>query len=151
MNHTGSSGEDPVLADDHLTEEEAEIIPERKFTREELIHQWLAYADKIREEMPRSYSMLKSQLPDLKEDHTISLSLVNKSQAENFNSRIKEGLQDFLRNNLQNKLITFEINIVEDPAGNEKKPYTAEEKFKHMAEKNPVLQKLKQDFNLDFE
>jgi DNA polymerase-3 subunit gamma/tau len=151
MDQTGKNEEVPVVFDDHMTDEDEEVIPEKDFTQEELVHQWMQYADKIREEMPRSFSILKSQQPNLKDDHTISITLINKSQAEDFNLRIKEGLLDFLRNNLQNKLITIEINVTEDAANNGKKPYTAEEKFKYMANKNPVLQKLKQDFNLDFE
>lgn len=146
-----SSDTNQVAVDENDTEDETEIMPEKDFTQEELTKQWLAFAEKIREEKPRSYSMIKSQHPDLADDYIIHLTLVNKSQAEDFNLRIRDGLLDFLRKNLQNKLISIDINIVEDPAGNEKKPYTAEEKFKHMAEKNPVLQKLKKDFNLDFE
>jgi len=151
INQADPQGEDSGVMDNHASEEDNETIPEKEFTKEELIQQWLNYAEKIREEMPRSYSIIKSQLPDIREDHSISLTLVNKSQAEDFSLRIKAGLLDFLRNNLQNKLITIEIDIAEDSASNGKKPYTAEEKFKYMAEKNPVLQKLKQDFNLDFE
>ena len=151
INQIKSNGENPVVMDENDTGDDTEIIPEKDFTQEELTQQWLAFAEKIRVEMPRSYSIIKSQHPDLKDDHIINLILVNKSQAEDFNLRIREGLLDFLRNKLHNNLITIEIDIAEDPASNGKKPYTAEEKFKHMAEKNPVLQKLKQDFNLDFE
>lgn len=151
INQTKSNGEDPVVTNDDVTGEDAEIVPEMNFAPEELTKQWLLFAEKIKEDMPRSYSIIRSQLPEIKENHIISLTLVNKSQAEDFNLRIREGLLDFLRNKLQNNLISIETNIAEDPANNGKKPYTAEEKFKHMAEKNPVLQKLKQDFNLDFE
>ena len=151
INQRKSSDTNQVVIDENDTGDDTEIIPEKDFTQEELTKQWLAFAEKIREEMPRSYSMIKSQHPDLTDDYIIHLTLVNKSQAEDFNLRIRDGLLDFLRNKLQNNLISIDVNIVEDPADNEKKPYTAEEKFKHMAEKNPVLQKLKQDFNLDFE
>ena len=151
INQRKSSDTNQVVIDENDTGDDTEIIPEKDFTQEELTKQWLAFAEKIREEMPRSYSMIKSQHPDLTDDYIIHLTLVNKSQAEDFNLRIRDGLLDFLRNKLQNNLISIDVNIVEDPADNEKKPYIAEEKFKHMAEKNPVLQKLKQDFNLDFE
>jgi DNA polymerase-3 subunit gamma/tau len=151
MSRTEESNEDAALNPSGLAEENAETIPEKKFTQDELVHQWLSYANRIKEEMPRFYSMLKSQLPELKEDNTITLALINKAQAEDFNSRIKAGLMDFLKDNLQNKLITIEIDFTEDNRNSGKKPYTAEEKFKFMAGKNPVLQKLKQEFNLDFE
>jgi DNA polymerase-3 subunit gamma/tau len=151
INRMDGSEDDPDITDDAVTEDNSEIVPENEFTQEELIYQWQSYADRIREEMPRFYSMLKSQLPNLKEDQTIALTLINKSQAEDFNSRIKPGLLEFLRDNLHNKLISIDINITEENRNNGKKPYTAEEKFKYMAGKNPVLQKLKQEFNLDFE
>ncbi|HJX72335.1 MAG TPA: DNA polymerase III subunit gamma/tau [Bacteroidales bacterium] len=151
MNRTEGNEAEPAVNENGVSDENTEIIPEKEFTQEELVHHWLLYADRIKDEMPRFYSMLKSQLPNLKEDHTIALTLISKSQAEDFNSRIKAGLLDFLRDNLQNKLITIDIHVAEDTQKNGKKPYTAEEKFKYMAEKNPVLQKLKQEFNLDFE
>lgn len=151
MNKTEGDEDEPDLSVEVFTGDNPEAVPEKEFTQEELTHQWLLYAKKIKDEMPRSYSMLKSQLPALKEGYTISLKLINKSQAEDFNSRIREGLLDFLRDNLRNKLITIDINIAEDNVYNSKRPYTAEEKFKYMAGKNPVLQKLKQEFNLDFE
>ncbi len=151
IDKTKNGGEEPGAIDGNLTGEEAEAVMENDFTQEELTKQWLSYAEKIKEEKPRSYRIIKSQLPEIKENHNISLMLVNKSQSEDFNIRIREDVLNFLRDKLQNNLITIEVNIAEDNSNNEKKPYTAEEKFKYMAEKNPVLNKLKQDFNLDFE
>lgn len=127
------------------------FVAENSFTQEELLKQWGIYATKIKEEMPRSYSILKSQAPVLKDGNIINVTLINKSQAEDFESRIKEGLIEFLRETLHNKLITIEITLSDEASNNTRKPYTSEEKFKHMAEKNPVLRKLKQDLNLDFE
>ena len=136
------------------SEEDANIPDnplENQFTQEELMHFWTSFAEKVRTDMPRSYSTMKTQLPVLKDKHIIELTLINKAQAEDFNKRIKTELLSYLRENLKNNLIIFDIIVPDDSSANGKRPYTDEEKFKYMAEKNPLLNKLKQDFNLDFE
>ncbi len=133
------------------TEDETNPPLENQFTLEDIMQLWSFYTEKIRVEMPRSYSTMKTQLPVLKDQNIIELTLISKAQAEDFNQRIKADLLVYLRDNLKNNLITFDIVIPEDSAENGKRPYTDEEKFKYMAEKNPLLNKLKQDFNLDFE
>jgi DNA polymerase-3 subunit gamma/tau len=55
----------------------------------------------------------------------------------------------FLRSNLKNGLIdlTFIVNQTSQPF----KAFTAEDRFKVMAEKNPMLNDLRQSFGLEFE
>ena len=43
----------------------------------------------------------------------------------------------------------FEVNISESE--DEARPYTAEDKFKAMAERNPVLKKMKEKLDLELE
>jgi DNA polymerase-3 subunit gamma/tau len=58
---------------------------------------------------------------------------------------------NFLRKELHNDLIELEEKIIEDSGNGAKKLYTTEDKYKYMSQKNPALEQLKQDFNLDFE
>lgn len=53
----------------------------------------------------------------------------------------------FLRTELKNTSIAFDYQVSEDTE--ERRPYTAEEKFKAMAKKNPALLKLAEEFGLD--
>lgn len=56
-------------------------------------------------------------------------------------------LLGFLRGELKNSSIAFDYRITEDTEA--RRPYTAEEKFKAMAKKNPALLKLADEFGLD--
>lgn len=126
------------------------IIEKNGFTKDELINCWNKYTEGIKDEMPRMYSTLKTNLPDLKEN-TIQLNLNNQTQVDDFNQRVRSGLLSYLKSNLKNSLIEINLVLNEENQVNGKKPYTAEDKFKHMLQKNPVLGRLKQEFNLDFE
>ena len=136
---------------DLITEDYSGVPNENLFSQEDLLSYWSEFAEKIKTEMPRSYSTLKSRSPVLKDNFVVELTLINKSQADDINQRVKVDLLSFLREKLNNNLIVFDIIVPEDTMDKGKKPYTAEEKFKYMAGKNPMLNKLKQDFNLDFE
>ncbi len=100
--------------------------------------------------MPRMYSTLTSRKPVLDNNGTIELELRNKVQCDDFNSKIKSELLGFLKERSGYSALNIEAKI-EKGVRETKKPYTADEKFNYLSEKNPVLKKLKQEFNLDFE
>ncbi|MBN2612684.1 MAG: DNA polymerase III subunit gamma/tau [Bacteroidales bacterium] len=143
--------EDNVNGEGLTNDDEVAGVRESPFTQDDLLNAWSEYAEKIRESMPRSFSTLKTQVPVLKEGYIAEVTLLNQAQADDFNQRIKGELLAYLRENLKNNLLTFDIRIPEEPQTNGRRPYTAEEKFRYMADKNPLLLKLKQEFNLDFE
>jgi DNA polymerase-3 subunit gamma/tau len=86
----------------------------------------------------------------LKDDYHIELGLNNKLQSDYLRENIKSDLERYLRDELRNKKIRLDL-VVEDNGENGKKIYTSEEKFDCLRQKNPSLDKLKQEFNLDFE
>ena len=47
--------------------------------------------------------------------------------------------------------MVLEVSVRIDEKAVVKRPYTAVEKFQHMAQKNPALMELKTKFNLDFD
>jgi DNA polymerase-3 subunit gamma/tau len=84
----------------------------------------------------------------LKDNFVVEIPLDNRAQEMTFNER-KADLLDFLRQELRNQKILFAPNLqdTEDNA----RPYTSEEKYKAMVEKNPRLKELKDELDLELE
>lgn len=120
------------------------------FTGEELIDAWNEFAEKIKSDRPRMYSTLKGYLPVINDDQGIELVLDNTVQQEEFQRDIKQDLLDYLKEKLNNQLISITSSVKSEK---EKKSrlYTSRDKFEHMIKKNPDLGKLKQEFNLDLD
>ncbi len=119
------------------------------FSIEELMENWLRFAEMMRKEKPRMATTLKASNPVIKDDFVIEIEMSNKVQEDDFNLMIKADLANFLRQELKNdnlKIVTFvpETN-------KEKALYTDEDKYKYLSEKNPNINMLKQRLNLDFE
>ncbi len=120
------------------------------FTQADLLEKWTEYADHIKEDKPRMSSSLKHHLPSLGDALQIEVIFSNSSQIEEFNRDIKHDLVSYLEDTLQNTQFRI-IPVVQEVEGNENLLYTSEEKYDHMIKKNPILGKLKERFNLDFE
>jgi DNA polymerase-3 subunit gamma/tau len=119
------------------------------FSQEDLEKAWQNYADSVKSKI-RLHNMLKSQKPFLKENFNIKINLENPLQAETLSKKYYEMLH-FLKNELQNDQLDINWEVLKEETPKKNKLYTAEDKFKHLEKKNQNLQKLKQDFNLDFE
>ena len=94
------------------------------------------------------YSTLCFRKPVLKENALIEFTIDNKVQEETLENE-KSELLGFLRKELNN--YSTALKTVITTVESERKPYTSGDKFKRMAEKNPALLKLKQQFDLDIE
>ena len=96
--------------------------------------------------------MLNSKTPELKEDYQIQILLENQLQKEIIEKTYNQ-LLFYLRKELQNDKITLQTKIKEEgeDTSNEKRLYTVEEKYQHLKQKNQLLDKLKQDLDLDFD
>ncbi len=124
-------------------------VPETKsFTQQQLNVAWDKYALNCKTNEPRMYSTLVAQLPVLNIDYSIEFTISNPLQEEEL-LKLKPSLLNFLKKELSNSKIDLVIKITETEEGN-KRLYTDQEKFDHLAEKNPSLIKLKQQFGLDF-
>lgn len=117
---------------------------------DELKSYWDDFAESIKESMPRMYSTLKSHIPTINEKGMIELELSNDVQYDDFKSRIKPQLVSYLSEKCENTPIEIDLKLGKE-ANENKIPYTSDEKFEFMSKKNPILNKLKQEFNLDFE
>ncbi|UCH15776.1 MAG: DNA polymerase III subunit gamma/tau [Bacteroidales bacterium] len=111
---------------------------------------WKEFTESIKDSMPRMYSTLSGQKPSLNKNGNVELELSNNAQFDDFNQKIKSELVSFLREKSGNDSINIEVHVPGDAEDNQK-PYTSDEKFKYLSRKNPLLNKLKQEFNLDFE
>lgn len=95
-----------------------------------------------------AYNALHTAKISLKEEnHRISFKFSSLSLSSEFELQ-KENLVLSMRDKLRNHFIEFEVSIEAEATQNYVK--SKAEIFREMAEKNPVLLKMKNDFGLDF-
>ena len=139
------------------TEVESEsTIAERKaaqknFTQEELETAWKKSVQQLQQQNKLSsfaYTALTKSNPVLKENFIIELEIDNEAAGKALDVE-KLDFLELLRKELQNTEIqlTTPVNYVADI----KKLYTQREKFLHMAEKNPSINKLRQQLDLEID
>lgn len=128
----------------HIEEASQETNP---FTEEELIRCWNAYAATIEKKVHLKNTMINCQ-PVLKEDFLFEVVVHNPGQQEELLHHNASILQT-LRTQLKNGKIQLTIRI--DEANEKRLAYTSKEKFELLNEINPLLSKLKDEFNLMFD
>ena len=124
-------------------------IADRPFSQEELKVCWLQYAERQKENEPRLYSILYSNVPEANNSGALLFRLANKSQEAHINE-IKPRLVAFLRKELQNSTIDIELEVVES-VSTENKLYTIKDKLDFLMQKNPALARMKKEMTLDFD
>ena len=130
-----------------VEEENYDNYSSDSFTQEKLTSLWKAYQEKLVKKGEKSIaSILAAGEPHLKNEKIIEFSLPNSLME----AQLKQGknkLLKFLRTELNNYHISLETIVNETV---EKKfAYTAQEKYDKLKEKNPLLEKLKNTFQLD--
>ena len=124
-------------------------LPKDEFTQNELENQWREYLEDVKKSgKQRVYSSFINKKPELTTDFTANLLLDNEIQHSYFEEE-KSTMLQFLQKRLNNYSLSFNISIAE--SARQLDPYTADEKFQYMAEKNPNLVLLRQKFDLDIE
>jgi DNA polymerase-3 subunit gamma/tau len=129
--------------------QETESAADRDFTADELAEAWNIFAAEVKEESPRISVTLLSVSPELLPDRTIILKLDNSTLREAFDSNFKSRLEGHLRRSLENSQLKLQTTVESTERG--EILYSPEQKFNHLAAKNPALKDLKKTFNLDFE
>jgi len=129
---------------------QVEEAPNKPFLQEDLIVVWNKYITHVtNEKRMQLATSLKVNQPLLKDGFLIEHAVTNKAQEDEFkNNKIE--LLAFLRKELQNSLIELEVKIGEEDIA-PKKAYTNKEKFKQMAAKNPALEELRKQLDLDID
>lgn len=110
---------------------------------------WIVLCNNLKQQGKESlYVTLTARKPELLENGTIQLNIDNKTQQQAI-ERDKTYLLDFLREKLNNHQITIVTNI--DQSNDAVALYTNKDKFKRLAEKNPLLIELQKRLNLDID
>ena len=134
-------------------QKEKEVLEEcveTPFTQKDLEASWKNYATKISLEGKHNLaSILKEKTPIIIDDFVLELTLINKVQEEVLNEN-KSNIIGFLKKSLINNSIQLNI-IIKELEKQEIKAYTPEDKFKEMAEKNPTLLEMKDQFGLELD
>lgn len=125
------------------------VVEEVDLTPKNLERVWARFADNIKATKTRIGFSLLSNKPTLIDDNLITFDVVNLQQKEELMTVYNE-LIGHVRKSLGSPMLQLEFNLVEADVTNSR-PYTIEEKFKHMAHKNPAVLTLKQVLGLDFE
>ncbi len=127
--------------------EDESFKPTTPFTSEDLQKFWERYAHDITKNMPTfAVAMLKYK-PGLFDKHTIIFKTDNKIIASD-QINISE-LLGYLKKELNNYKIHIKTELTKKEENN--KAYTDQEKFEHLAKKNPALKKLKNELDLEIE
>ena len=119
------------------------------FSQEQLEKAWQKHALQYKTDIPNLYVTLTSRKPILKEDHLVEYEVDNKTQQETINEK-KTGLVEDLRKELKNNKIQVSLHISEKQE-EKRNPYSPDEKYKRMAEKNPAIKQFRNQLGLDIE
>jgi DNA polymerase-3 subunit gamma/tau len=111
----------------------------------------LAWSDLITKfvNKERLYNALKTEKLILK-DNCIGLLSVHNNSLEQALQKLKTRMVQFIQSKLNNKDFTLEIKVKESNEINSDKLYTDRDKYNFLVKKNPNIEKLKNDFDLDF-
>jgi len=122
------------------------------FSVDDLRSKWFDYIESIKEDKPRMYQILISKSFEFdNSNNLIKIGFISKVQLEEFESKIKDNLLNYLRTSLRNFGISIETFVNEGNTNEEKRPYTVEERYKFLFQKNPLIEKLRKDFNMDID
>ena len=113
------------------------------FTEEELRAVWRNCANELTDKHLKS--ILLYMTPELNTDDIIEIYAINPEQIHYIQQNSAQ-ITEYLFDHLKNNRIKLEIKLKEN--NTEHLPFTAQEKYAYMAEKNSSLKKLVQEFNL---
>jgi DNA polymerase-3 subunit gamma/tau len=132
----------------NLTEINTVVTGTESITQENLDEAWAELVEKFTNQ-PRLYSALKSERLILTENQKGLLSVHNNS-LEQALLKMKTRLLQVLQSKLNNKDFNFEIKVKEQEANSAERLYTDRDKYIYLVKKNPNIEKLKNDFDLEF-
>ncbi len=132
------------------TDSDESKLKDVRLTTELIVKTWNAYAESIKAEQPRIYNTLNQCQPKLDETGIIRVEFSSNAQRDNFIHRIKSGLVRYFQNELKNVEYQIESTILSN-GESQKMVYTDDDKLNFLIKKNPLMEKLKNSFKLDFD
>lgn len=122
-------------------------LPKDVFTQEDLQKHWSDFVEQIDKKGQKILaSNLNTDIPKLREDFTICIELPNSTMKKEIERESFE-LMGYLRTKLNNHFIQLKIKVNESSA--KKFAFTPKEKYQKLREKNPTLDLLRKEFDLD--
>ena len=144
-------GKNPLAKKEGDEEEEdldAPVVgkPQDAFDAEQLQKVWQLFLEKAKADRQRVTLATLSDKPLTVDGPKVTLTLDNNIQEQSFEA-IKRDLLYFLREKLNNYALNISVQIVE---GTQKlEPYSPQEKYQYLLAKNPLLEQLRTDLNLE--
>ncbi|MDP5091755.1 MAG: DNA polymerase III subunit gamma/tau, partial [Polaribacter sp.] len=137
----------PKEVEKTMVEENYDDYPKTVFTLKQLELYWKEYALLLEKKGEQSMAAILSiGKPTLGENFQISCTVSNSLMQDQF-LKGRPNLLHFLREKLNNYGI--DISVILDETISKKFAYTPQEKFNKMKEKNPLIEKLRETFELD--
>ncbi|WP_405351642.1 DNA polymerase III subunit gamma/tau [Nonlabens sp. Asnod3-H03] len=126
---------------------QTDALPEESFTEQDAQQCWSSYAAHLRERGQLILaSIMEADTPKLK-DHKLVLRYPNLSMKEDL-EKAQGQVLEHIKAALKNYTIELEIHV--DKAVQKKYAYTDHEKFLKLVEKNPAIDLLRRNFDLEF-
>ena len=139
----GIKGESEKNTETQAVEMVEQQTKSEPFTEEDLKTAWKKCANQLSDNHLKSIVLYL--IPNLKEKDTVEIFALNPEQLK-FLKQNSSQITECLSAQLKNNRIRIDIKIKESNAENT--PFTAREKYEYMSSKNPLLNKLVQEFNL---
>ena len=140
------------LKKEHQLNKKEDVIDESKlpksiFTEEEMQKHWADFVHQIDSDGRKILaSNLNTDIPKLRDNTTIWIELPNSTMKKEI-EREQYDLMEYLRLKLNNHFIKLKITVNEATA--KKFAFTPEEKYEKLREKNPAIDILRREFDLD--
>ncbi|WP_421811462.1 DNA polymerase III subunit gamma/tau [Flagellimonas sp.] len=123
-------------------------LPKDVFEEKDMQKHWDDFVHQLEKQGRKILaSNLQSDVPKLKNENTIWIELPNGTMKKEI-EREQSLMLDYLKQKLNNYAISLYITVNEEVA--KKFAFTPEEKYEKLREKNPNLDLLRQEFDLDF-
>ena len=139
-----------ILQEKRQNENTGESIQEKPaepVSSKNLIKVWKMLSEKFKTDKNLYYT-LSNKTPEVKENHLITFAVDNKIQKDELEDR-KADIMAFVREELKNYHVQLEVMVSD--ASSITKPYSPKEKYNEMVKKNPALQHLKDQLNLEID
>lgn len=123
-------------------------LPKDSFEEKEMQQHWDDFVHELERQGRKILaSNLQTDVPKLKSDHVIWIELPNGTMKKEI-EREQSLMLDYLKQKLNNYSISLYITVNEEVA--KKFAFTPEEKYEKLKEKNPNIELLRKEFDLDF-
>lgn len=122
-------------------------LPKESFTEETMQQHWADFVKKIDIDGRKILaSNLNTDTPKLRDESTLWIELPNGTMKKEI-EREQYDLMEYLRQKLNNHFINLKITVNEETA--KKFAFTPEEKYQKLRDKNPAIDILRKEFDLD--